>query len=62
VFHVPTEYILASEYFSVFGSSSDIRDKIQRLRKETGVNYFVFLLRRDQFEEYAESIVQPLTG
>ena len=44
------------------GSSSDIRDKIQRLREETGVNYFAFLLRSDQFEEYAESIVKPLTS
>jgi len=44
------------------GSSSDIRDKIQRLREETGVNYYVFLLRGDQIEEYAESIVQPLTS
>lgn len=58
---VSTEDILASEYWSCFGSSSDIRDKIQRLREETGMSYFVFFLRRDQFDEYAESIVQPLT-
>jgi probable F420-dependent oxidoreductase len=58
---VPTEDILANEYVA-FGSSSDLRDKIQRLREETGMNYFVFSLRRDQFDEYAESIVQPLTS
>jgi len=59
---LPTEDILASEYFSVLGSSWDIRDKIQRLSEETGITYFVFILRRDQFDEYAESIVQPLTS
>jgi probable F420-dependent oxidoreductase len=56
-----TEDILANEY-AAFGSSSDLRDKIQRLREETGMNYFVFSLRRDQFDEYAESIVQSLTS
>ena len=33
-----------------------------KLDKETGINYFVFRLRKDQMKEYAESIVQPLTG
>jgi probable F420-dependent oxidoreductase len=42
------------------GSSSYIRDKILRLHEETGINYFVFLLRRDQIREYADTIVQPL--
>lgn len=46
----------------IVGSSSDIRDKIQMLREEMGINYFAFRLRRDQFEEYAETIVQPLTS
>ena len=39
----------------------DIIEKIKRLREEAGVNYFVFQIRRDQFEEYAESIIRPLT-
>jgi probable F420-dependent oxidoreductase len=56
-----TDLANASQMGSV-GSSSDIRDRLQRLREETGINYFVFVLRRDQFEEYAESIVQPLTS
>ena len=56
-----TDEVENSEYGAI-GSSSDIRDKIQRIRKETGINYFVFRLRKDQFEEYAESIVQPLTS
>ena len=50
-----------SEYVMV-GSSSDILDKIRKLREETGVNYFVFTLRGDQFEEYAKSIIKPLTN
>jgi hypothetical protein len=58
---VPIDDIRANEYVA-FGSSSDLRDKIQRLREETGMNYFVFSLRRDQFNEYAESFVQPLTS
>ena len=45
-----------------FGSGSDIRDRIQRVREETGINYFVLWLRRDQLEEYAKSVVNPLTG
>jgi probable F420-dependent oxidoreductase len=60
-FSVATDEAENVEYFA-FGSSSDIRDKIQRLREETGINYFVFALRRDQFDEYAESIVQTLTS
>ena len=59
-FGLSTDLAYASEGVSI-GSSSYIRDRIQRLREETGINYFVFLLRGDQFEEYAESIVQPLT-
>jgi len=58
---VSTEDILASEYWSCFGSSSDIRHKIRQLQEETGMSYFVLFLRRDQFGEYAESIVKPLT-
>ena len=45
-----------------FGSSASLIDKIKRIRKETGVNYFVFSIRGDQLEEYAESVVQPLTS
>jgi len=60
-FGLSTDLAYASEGVSI-GSSSYIWDRIQRLREETGINYFVFLLRRDQFEEYAESIVQPLTS
>ena len=60
-FGLSTDLAYASEGVSI-GSSSYILDRIQRLREETGINYFVFLLRRDQFEEYAESIVQPLTS
>lgn len=44
-----------------FGSSASLIDKIKRLREETGVNYFVFSIRGDQYEEYAKSVVQPLT-
>lgn len=57
-----TSEVVEKSTMAMVGSSSDIRDKIQRIREETGVNYFVFLLRSDQFEEYAESIVQPLTS
>ena len=56
-----TAEVFENSTMTMVGSSSDIRDKIQRLREETGVNYFVFLLRRDQFKEYAENIVRPLT-
>ena len=56
---ISIEEFLASEYVAV-GSSSDIRDKIQRLCEETGITYYVFRLRRDQFKEVAESIIQPL--
>jgi len=59
IFGTTTDEAENAEYFA-FGSSSDIRDKIARLREETGMNYFVFALRRDQFDEYAETIVQPL--
>lgn len=45
----------------LIGTRSENVKKLKRLRKETGVNYFVFNLRRDQFEEYAEKIVKPLT-
>ncbi len=58
---VTRDEILNSEYVNI-GSSSDIVDKVMRLREETGVNYFVFNIRGDQLEEYAESIVQPLTS
>jgi hypothetical protein len=54
-----TDIAYASEGMCI-GSSAYIRDRIQRLHEETGINYFVFLLRRDQFKEYAETIVQPL--
>jgi probable F420-dependent oxidoreductase len=53
------DFVKASQTVS-FGSSSFIQNRIQRLHDETGINYFVFLLRRDQIKEYAESIVQPL--
>jgi len=46
----------------LIGSSSDIVERLKRIREYTGVNYFVLYLKRDQFEEYAESIVQPLTS
>ncbi|MHA1939097.1 MAG: TIGR03621 family F420-dependent LLM class oxidoreductase [Candidatus Thorarchaeota archaeon] len=45
----------------LIGSSSDIVERLKRIREYTGVNYFVLYLRQDQVEEYAESIVQPLT-
>ena len=57
---VTTDEIEKSAYMHI-GSNSDILDKIQRLREETGINYYVFQLRGDQIEEYAKSIVQPLT-
>jgi len=59
-FGLSTDLVNVSETICI-GSSSDIRDKINRLREETGVNYIVFLLRKDQFKEYAENIVRPLT-
>jgi len=58
-FGLSTDIANASEGMCI-GSSSYIQDRILRLREETGINYFVFLLRRDQFEKYAETIVQPL--
>jgi probable F420-dependent oxidoreductase len=57
-----TTKVFENSTMAMVGSSSDIRDKIQWLREETGVNYFVFLLRGNQIEEYAESIVQPLSS
>ena len=60
-FGLSTDLVNASETICI-GSSSDIRDKINRLREETSVNYIVFLLRRDQFKDYAENIVRPLTS
>jgi probable F420-dependent oxidoreductase len=57
---VTPEEIEDSEYVNI-GSSSEIIEKIKRLCEEAGVNYFVFQIRRDQFEEYAESIIRPLT-
>ena len=59
-FGITTEDIENSEYVMI-GSSSEIRNRLMRFREETGVNYFVFRLRSDQFDEYAESIVKPLT-
>jgi alkanesulfonate monooxygenase SsuD/methylene tetrahydromethanopterin reductase-like flavin-dependent oxidoreductase (luciferase family) len=58
---VTTDEIENSEFVH-FGSSASLIDKVKRLREETGVSYFVFSIRSDQFEEYAESIVQPLTS
>jgi probable F420-dependent oxidoreductase len=55
-----TDEVEGSEYIAI-GSSSDIRDKIQRLHEEAEINYFVFFLMRNQFDEYAEKIVKPLT-
>jgi probable F420-dependent oxidoreductase len=46
----------------LIGSSSDIVERLNRIREYTGVNYFVLYLRRDQVEEYAESIIKPLTN
>jgi len=43
------------------GSSDYIRERISKLYRETGANYFVFNIRKDQHEEYARSIIQPLT-
>ncbi len=60
-FGISTDLVYASEGVSI-GPSSYIRDRIQRLKEETGINYFAFLLRSDQIEKYAESIVQPLTS
>jgi len=60
VYGISTEQVEKSEYVMV-GSSMDIREKVKLLCEETGANYFVFRLRGDQFEEYAETVVKPLT-
>jgi len=59
-FGASSESIENSEYVMV-GSSDYIRERISKLYRETGANYFVFNIRKDQHEEYARSIIQPLT-
>ena len=43
------------------GSASHVRDKIHRLRKETGINYIVLwdVLSGNLLEEFSESIIKP---
>jgi probable F420-dependent oxidoreductase len=53
--------VVAKSEFVLIGSSSYIKDRIKRLIDETGVSYFVLDIRRDQFKEYAQNIIKPLT-
>jgi len=59
-FGATSESIENSEYVMI-GSSDYIRKRISKLYKETGANYFVLNIRKDQHEEYARSIIHPLT-
>ena len=59
-FGASSESIENSEYVMI-GPSKYIRNRITKLYKETGANYFVLNIRKDQNEEYARSIVKPLT-
>jgi len=59
-FEASSESIENSEYVMI-GSSNYIRERISKLYKETGANYFVLNIRNDQNEEYARSIIKPLT-
>jgi probable F420-dependent oxidoreductase len=59
-FGTSSEVITKSE-FVLIGSSSYIKDRINRLIDETGISYFVLNIRRDQFKEYAQNIIKPLT-
>lgn len=45
------------------GPASEIRDRLQKRREETGISYIVIQGReREQIELFAEAIVQPLAG
>jgi len=47
----------------LIGSSSDIVEKLRRLRDETGINYMVFgPTSAEQFIELAESVLKPLSS
>jgi len=59
-FGTSSEVITKSE-FVLIGSSSYIKDRINRLIDETGISYFVLNIRRDQFKEYSQNIIKPLT-
>jgi hypothetical protein len=59
-FGASSESIENSEYVMI-GPSNYIRNRITKLYKETGANYFVLNIRKDQNEEYARSIIKPLT-
>ena len=59
-FEASSESIENSEYVMI-GSSNYIRERLSKLYKETGANYFVLNIRNDQNEEYARSIIKPLT-
>ena len=54
-----------SEHPRVFvGSASHIRDKILRLRKETGINYIVLWdrLSGHLLEDFSQFIIKPLSN
>lgn len=45
------------------GSASEIRERLEKRREETGVNYIVISARApDAIETFAEAVVKPLTG
>lgn len=44
------------------GSSSDMIERLKWIREETGISYIAARLRLEQFDEYANSIVKPLTS
>jgi len=46
----------------LIGTGSENVEKLKRIREETSINYYVFNLRREQLDEYAEKIVKPLTN
>jgi hypothetical protein len=45
------------------GPGTEIRDRLQRRREETGISYVVIQGRkRSELEPFAEAVVEPLAG
>jgi probable F420-dependent oxidoreductase len=56
---ISREDMANSEYLMV-GSSSDIREKIETIHQETGINYFVVSPKMNQIEAFSKQIIKPL--
>ena len=47
----------------ITGSASEIRDRLEKRREETGISYIVIQgMREDLLESFAQHVVQPLAG